>query len=58
MKGLSNYIPKSTIEEKIFDSDAYYSDDFAEESDIFSISKDEIQEFIKTARFVGYDVAK
>lgn len=58
LTGLSNYIPKSTDKRKIFDSDAYYSDDFAEESDILSISKDEIQEFIKTARFVGYDVAE
>ncbi len=59
LAGFSDYVPKSTVKEKIFDSDSYHhSDDFAEKSDILSISKDEIQEFIKTARFVGYAVAK
>ncbi len=58
LAGFREYTDGPTVEEKIFDSDSCNSDDFIKKSDILNIRKDEIQEFIKTARFVGYAVAK
>ena len=62
---LFNLVKSNIINNKLYlqgvhsySQETAVKDDFLLNSNVANISKDEIQEFIKTARFVGYAVAK
>ena len=51
------YVTESVIKEEIFDKE-YSSRKLKTKRDIFQISKQEIQNFIRTAKFIGYVIVK